>query len=409
MKKKILAVLLCATLFACLLAGCGSNAPAEESSSPTASSEPNAESKGTINIGALLDYTGVVADYGPKFQAGIEAALEECNYKVAGYDLKLVTVDCQSDVATATAKYKDLVDKENVHLIVGPLMGDAHLAIAPFLKQDGVIVASLVNGMYDSIALSDNHYIIYPTTCEAQTVGIGKYAATTLGYKKAAVVCCNFAGKIAFTNGFKQSFTDNGGTIAYECYPDLGTSDYSSYVEMIPDDVDVVFYALNGSSEVSSFLMSYKASGKKIPCITCCQDADYTPEALTELGDLSLGVKGEASYSWQLDSPENKAFVAAMKAKENTNPTSAEQNAYTMTKMYIKALEITKGDDSYEAMWPAITSLQMETPAGHLSFESNGVAISEWFLTEAEKTADGKYQLSAPLVKGGEVHDWRFS
>jgi hypothetical protein len=33
-----------------------------------------------IKIGAVLDFTGPVADLGPKFKAGIELALEEVGY-----------------------------------------------------------------------------------------------------------------------------------------------------------------------------------------------------------------------------------------------------------------------------------------------------------------------------------------
>jgi hypothetical protein len=45
--------------------------------------------------------------------------------------------------------------------------------------------------------------------------------------------------------------------------------------------------------------------------VTITQDGDYTPEALKELGDIALGIKGEASYSWQINTPINQKFVKA--------------------------------------------------------------------------------------------------
>ncbi len=92
-----------------------------------------------IKIGAILDFTGPVADLGPKFKAGIELALEEAGYKVAGREIKLIVEDGATDVTVALDKFKKLADKDQVHICIGPLMGDAHLAIAPYAAEKKVI------------------------------------------------------------------------------------------------------------------------------------------------------------------------------------------------------------------------------------------------------------------------------
>jgi len=95
-------------------------------------SEPEEE---VIKIGALLDFTGPVADLGPKFQAGIELALEEVGYEVAGHPIELIVEDSATSVEAAVEKYKKLVDKDKINLCIGPLMGDAHLALAPLAAE----------------------------------------------------------------------------------------------------------------------------------------------------------------------------------------------------------------------------------------------------------------------------------
>jgi branched-chain amino acid transport system substrate-binding protein len=104
-----------------------------------------------IKIGAVLDFTGPVADLGPKFKAGIELALEEAGYKVAGRDIKLIVEDGATDVTTALDTFKKLVEKDGIHICIGPLMGDAHLAIAPYAAENKVLITSLINGMYETI------------------------------------------------------------------------------------------------------------------------------------------------------------------------------------------------------------------------------------------------------------------
>jgi branched-chain amino acid transport system substrate-binding protein len=144
--------------------------------------------------------------------------------------------------------------------------------------------------------------------------------------------------------------------------------------------------------------------GVKKPMVTITQDGDYTPEALAELGDAALGIKGESAYTWQLDNPENKAFVAAIKAKTGKLPSCSEQNGYTLGKVILAGLTKTGGNDNFDVLWPAILSLKLKTPAGPLSFTPEGVAITDGYVTQAEKV-NGVYQLSAPLYTEPGVID----
>ncbi len=418
MKKTLIVLLVFVLVAGLLFTGCGQTATTESQSadasqsseggvSEAAESADSSEATGeTIKIGALLDYTGVCAELGPKFEAGIRLALEEANYQVAGHPVELVTADSGSDATKAVEQFKNITEKEGVKLIVGPLMGDAHLAIAPLAKEKDVIITSLVDGMYDAIETSGEHYVIYPTTCEAQTYSFGKYAFETLGYKTMVTVTANMAGKLAFTEGIKQGFEDAGGTIVQEITTEVGTDDYSSFISTL-EDADCVMYALNGPAEVSKFIYQYEQAGKEMPLLTITQDADYTPEALAELGDVALNILGEASYTWQLDNAQNAEFVAGIEAATGNLPSSSEQNSYTLTKALLAALEQTGGDDSYAVMWPAIISLDMQTPAGQLTFESEGVAITDMYITEAEKSEDGTIQLSAPIDTVPQIRDQR--
>jgi branched-chain amino acid transport system substrate-binding protein len=165
----------------------GSPTTAPDTTATTGSTGTTAASGGgTIKIGALLDFTGPVAELGPIFKMGIEAALEEANYTVAGKKVELIIEDSATSVDTAVAKAKKLVEQDGVHIIIGPLMGDAHLALSPYCAEKGVIITSLINGMWDTV--KDKTYLIYPTTVDAQTYPFGTYCFEKLGYKKAVVV-----------------------------------------------------------------------------------------------------------------------------------------------------------------------------------------------------------------------------
>jgi branched-chain amino acid transport system substrate-binding protein len=363
----------------------------------------------TIKIGAILDYTGPVAELGPKFEAGIRLALEEVNYEVAGRPIELIIEDGATSVGVALDKFKKLVDSDGINICIGPLMGDCHLAIAPYAAESKVLATSLINGMYEVAKRPDTTYLIYPTTCWAQTYWFGQYVYNELGYRTMITIGANYAGKIAYANGAADGFKAAGGIVTAQLWPPVGTQDYSPYIStMVGVDVDVILYALEGPGPVSRFLYQATEAGLDTPMVTITQDGDYTPEALAELGDIALGIPGEATYSWQLDNPENKAFVDGIMAKTGKIPSSSEQNAYTLTKIILAGLDATGGDDSFDVLWPAILALKLDTPAGPVSFEPNGVAICDAYVTQAE-FSDGEYRLSAPLYVEQQVRDPRFS
>jgi len=358
-----------------------------------------------IKIGGLFDYTGPVAELGPKFEAGLRLAFEEVGYKVAGRDIQLIIEDCATSVSVALDKFKKLVDSDKVKIVVGPLMGDAHLAIAPYAREKKVIITSLINGMRPIAYEKDTTYIIYPTTCEAQTYWFGKYVHDVLGYETMVTIGANYAGKIAYANGAAEGFKAAGGTVVGQLWPPVGCQDYSPYISGLAATVaDVILYALEGPGPVSRFVYQAREMGVKKPMVTITQDGDYTPEALAELGDAALGIKGESAYTWQLDNPENKAFVAAIKAKTGKLPSCSEQNGYTLGKVILAGLTKTGGNDNFDVLWPAILSLKLKTPAGPLSFTPEGVAITDGYVTQAEKV-NGVYQLSAPLYTEPGVID----
>ncbi|MCZ7662587.1 MAG: ABC transporter substrate-binding protein [Thermoleophilia bacterium] len=395
-----------------LLASCGNDTTTTtagtETTAPASTESTAAPSGEPLKIGALLDFTGPIADLGPMFQAGIELALEEAGNQVAGRPIELIVEDSATSVDTAVTKAKKLVEQDGVNIIIGPLMGDAHLALAPYMSQNKVIITSLINGMYDVLKYDPPTYLIYPTTVDAQTYPFGKYSVEKLGHKTAIAVAADYAGKRGYAAGWIQGFKDAGGQVLQEIYPPVGTTDYSPYISKI-GEADVVMYALEGPQAVSKFIYQYNQAGKKMPMVTITQDGDYTPAALEQLGDIALGIQGESTYTWQLDNPLNKAFVEAIKAKTGVYPASEEANAYVLTQVILQALESTGGDDTYDALWPAIVGGTYDTVQGPLYWSPDGVAVTTMYVTEAQKMDDGEIVISAPLDEVPDVKDSRVS
>jgi hypothetical protein len=79
-----------------------------------------------------------------------------------------------------------------------------------------------------------------------------------------------------------------------------------------------------------------------------------------------------------------------MIARTGVRPGAIEHNAYVMTKLILAGLEATGGDDSFDALWPAVVGMELDTPAGPLSFSPEGVGIKYTYILEA-RIIDGEY------------------
>ncbi len=408
MKRNSVALLLALLAALAVLGACSSPTPAAPAQPTAAPAQPTAAPPAAnvepIKIGALLDFTGPVADLGPKFRAGIELALEEVNYQVAGHPIQLIVEDSATSVDVAVEKFKKLADKDQVKIIIGPLMGDAHNAIAPLAAEKKVLMTTLINGQWDNV---NKTYLIYPTTVDAQTYPFGKYVYEKLGYKTMVGIAADYAGKRGYADGVYKGFEAAGGKVVQKIYAPLGTPDYSPFISQM-QKADVVMYALEGPGPVSRFIYQYRQAGNKGPLVTITQDGDYTPEALAELKDIALGIQGESTYSFKLDNPENKKFVEAITKKTGKWPSSEEQNAYVMAKVVLAGLDKTGGDVNVDKLYPTIIATKMDTPSGPLSWCKEGVAITDMYVTQAEKVGD-KYEISAPIATVPQVVDSRCS
>ena len=404
MKRSILIVmiLLPVLILGLVAAGCGGTATSTSTEAATATTSA---AGGTLTIGALLDMTGPSADLGPRFKAGIELALQEANYTVAGKKINLVVADSATSVTTALEKFKELVERDGAKVIIGPLMGDSQLAIAPYAAEQKVTFTALFNGPIE--VMKYKNVLIYPTSLGPQCAPLGTYMYEKLGYRKMLSIGSDFAGMRGFAGGVMQAFIDAGGTVVDQLWAPLGTPDFAPFIAKLKDEsagADVIMFAIN-AGDATKFISQYRDSGLTLPLTAAVQDGIYTPDALKELGDKAMNIVGESSYIWAAKTPINEKFVADIKAKTGNIPTGSEQNGYAIAKVVLAALAATGGDDSYAKFWPAAVAVKLDTPQGPLSFSPNGVAITDVYITQAEKAADGTYVLSQPLSVTKQVRD----
>ena len=94
-----------------------------------------AQNSGPIRIGLLAAKTGPLASGGIDMELALTMFLKERDYTLAGRKVELIAADTAGAPATARTKAQELIEKNNVHCMIGPLfwartrLGAAMLAI----------------------------------------------------------------------------------------------------------------------------------------------------------------------------------------------------------------------------------------------------------------------------------------
>ena len=87
--------------------------------------------------------------------------------------------------------------------------------------------------------------------------GLGDLAYNKLGWKTAAVVADDYSFAWTSAAGFIAEFCAVGGNVTKRVFPPLNTTDYSSYAQQMPTDVDGTFVAVGGAGLIP-FLKAYE-------------------------------------------------------------------------------------------------------------------------------------------------------
>ena len=88
-----------------------------------------------LRIGFLTVRTGPLAAGGKQMEQGIELFLKERNNTIAGRKVQLIIADTGGNPAGARTKTQELVERDKVHIIIGPLAAFEALAIDDYIRQ----------------------------------------------------------------------------------------------------------------------------------------------------------------------------------------------------------------------------------------------------------------------------------
>jgi branched-chain amino acid transport system substrate-binding protein len=344
---------------------------------------------GPIRVGFLTVRSGALAAGGRQMEEGLALFLKQRNGTLAGRKVELYTADTGGQPAMTKTKAQELVERNDVQVIIGPLAAFEALAIDGYIRQAQVPVISPSAAAEDLTQRKPNPWFVRAVGTSAQpTHALGEYAAKELKYKRVAIVADDFAFGHELSAGFQRTFEENGGQIVQKLWSPLNVADYGSYIAQIKKDVDAVFAGFAGANGLR-FLRQYAEYGLKIPVLGAMTTVDEG--ILKNMGDEALGVVSAGWYAATSDAPGNAEFVKAVNAEYHADPGYYTVGAYCAGLFLEQALSAVGGKiEDKKAFMDALRKVHLaKGPLGEVKLDEYGNPIMNVYIRKVERV-DGR-------------------
>ena len=349
----------------------------------------NAQDK--IRIGLIYTLSGPPSALGQQSKNAFELAVKDLGGKMGGKEVELFVADDTLKPDVAVQKVHELVERDKVDIIVGPIFSNVLQAIhKPVMDSGKILISTNAGASSFAGALCNPHFFVTSYQNDQIYAALGK-VANEKGYKRVYAMVPNYqAGKDALA-GFKSTYT---GTLIEESLVPLNNLDFAPEVSKLnAANPDALFTFMPGGLGIN-LIKQMKQSGVqgKFPVISAFTADEAT---LPVLGDAADGIFGALTWAPTMDNPQNKKFVAEYEAAYNAIPASYAMQAYDTAMLIDSAVRAIGGNTSdTKALSAAIKKADFKSLRGPFKFNVNGYPIEDFYLTKVVRRDDGKYQTS---------------
>jgi branched-chain amino acid transport system substrate-binding protein len=341
-----------------------------------------------VRVGLMLTLSGPSAVLGQQARDGFNLAVKEMGGKLGGREVEVIVVDDELKPDVAVTKVRGLVERDKVDFVVGPIFSNVAGAIHKPVTDAGVFLLSPNAGPSVFAGKGCNPNFFAVSYQNDQNHEVAGRVAQNRGYKRVYLLTPNYqAGRDAMA-GFKRHFK---GEIVEESYVPLNNLDFQSELAKIAAaQPDAIFTFMPGGMGVN-LVRQYRQAGlpDRIPFLSAFTVDEST---LPAQQDAAIGMLGGSNWAPNLDTPQNKTFVAAYEKEFNAVPGSYAMHAYDTAKLLESVVKNVKDLSDKKAVREAIAKADFQSLRGDFKFGANGFPIQDFYLVKAAKRPDGKFQ-----------------
>jgi branched-chain amino acid transport system substrate-binding protein len=343
-----------------------------------------------FKLGLLTVKTGPLAAGGILMEQGVLTYLKEKNFTLGGRKVDFISADTGGNPAGAKTKAQELVERDQVDVVLGPLAAFELYAINAYVNEKKMPTLSLAAA--DNLTQrTPNPFLLRASATSSQAMQpMGHYAATELKLKRVVTISEDFAFGYEQMGGFQAAFAKEGGCVVKKLWPPLVTPDYTPYLAQI-GDCDAVCQGFAGSNPIR-FMKQYATAGLKYQVVAGEAGADDF--LLKSFGDEAVGLVSAAPYTLDLESEANQRFVDGMLKNYDAIPGQYAALLYGNCQVLDAGLKAAGGDSSdREKFMAALKSVSLtDTPRGPIKFDHLNNVIGTIYIRRLVKEG-AKYGL----------------
>ena len=343
----------------------------------------------SIRIGMPLALTGPLGSAGEQMRRGAQLWAKQVNAKggVIGRPIQLFISDTGGDPASCVRKAQEAVERDGCRLLFGMTLSSEALAVVPKLAEWKALFISGDNG--DGRLTAES---FVPNFFRPNISGPMGARAVSL-YLRESPMKTFFGLGMDYAWGrnsvavFETEMKRAGKTFAGSVFSPTGTKDFSTYIAKIRQSgADALYFALAGD-DLNAFLVQAKQYrlNEKVQILTEVVDM----ATVRAVGEAAVGMIGSTRYSSAIDTPANKAFVAAWQKEYGTLPDNNEGDQYQSCMVLQAGIEAA-GTTDIDPLRTALTKVAFDGIKGPAKMrECDHQLIQPGFILRIEKGETG--------------------
>ena len=336
------------------------------SSNPLEAAGPTRE---PIKIGVLHSLTGTMSISEISVKDGTLLAVEEINAAggVLGRPLEAVIEDGASDLQTFAQKAKQLLLEAQVAVVFGCWTSASRKAVQPAFDHGSGLLFYPVQ--YEGLEQCPN--IFYTGAAPNQQIVPGVNYLLAQGKRKIFLLGSDYIFPRTANLIVKAQLAALGGELAGEVYLPLGSREVGEAIaDILAVKPDAILNTLNGCSNVAFFLHLREAGLK--PEDLPVMSVSVAEEEVRTIGPSNIaGHLVVWNYFQTVDTPENRKFVKAYKARYGENRVTDDpiEAAYLGVYLWKQAVEKAGSTDVVKVR-AAAKNIEFAAPSGKVKIDA---------------------------------------
>src|SRR5712691_2162024 len=342
-----------------------------------------------IRIGLMTVKTGPLASGGNDMERALVQFLRERNNTLAGRKVELFVGDSGGVPAQSRTKTQELVERDKIQVMIGPLDAASALATDDYIRQQQLPTLSVAAAEYMTQRKANPWFVRGTSTSSQCSQPLADYCAKTLKYKRMAVIADDIAYGHEMCAGFQRVFEDAGGKIVQKMFPPLTVPDYSTYLAQLKTNIDGIFLGFAGSNGFR-WHKQFNEYGLKGKIAVVGGMTAFDEAVLRNMGDEALGIVTSCWYSAEIENAINKRFAANFRVDWGYDPGFYAAATYVEGAVLEAALTSVNGKiEDKQAFMKALRTIKTDTARGPVAFDRYGNVVGSVYIRKVERK-DGR-------------------